>query len=301
MLNMPDFLVIGVAKAGTTSIYHYLAQHPHIAMSAVKEPDFFEFGEPDQPPPSLYPLRDRYVATLTAYQALFAGLPANMRSGEASSSNIEARACARISRYVPRARFICCLRQPVERAYSAFNMQLRNGNEPGLDFRRAYLDSPRRWAGRFELGLPTYAHHDARWYVERLTDWLTRFPRQQLHIGLYDDLTAHPVAFMRELYAYLEVDDRFLPDVSTAHNQGSSVRSVRMAWLLKRKALQQWASRLVPRPAQRRMGALLQGANRAPMPVLDPALRNELTLAQHDDILRLQDLIGRDLTHWLAT
>lgn len=56
-MNMTDFLVIGVAKAGTTSIYHYLAQHPQIAMSAVKEPDFFEFGEPEQPPPCLYPSR----------------------------------------------------------------------------------------------------------------------------------------------------------------------------------------------------------------------------------------------------
>jgi hypothetical protein len=300
MVKMPDFLVIGVAKAGTTSIYHYLAQHPQIAMSAVKEPHFFEFGEPGQPPPSLYPPRSWSVTTLPGYQGLFAGLPANRRLGEASPSNIEARACARISRYLPAAQFICSLRQPVERAYSAFNMQVRRGNEPEPDFRRAYLDSPRRWAGRFELGLSTYAYYDAGWYVERLTDWLTRFSRQQLHIALYDDLAADPVAFMRAIYAFLEVDDGFLPDVATAHNRGSSVRSGRMVWLFKRKTLRQWASRLIPRPARRRIGRLLRQINAAPMPLLDPALRSELTRPQHDDILRLQDLIGRDLSNWLA-
>jgi hypothetical protein len=301
MAQMPNFLIIGIAKAGTTSIYQYLAQHPQIAMSSLKEPDFFEFGEHDQSPPSIYPFRSWSVATLTDYQALFTALPATMRLGEASTSNIEARACARISRYLPSAQFICSLRQPVERAYSAFSMQLRRGNEPEPDFRRAYLDSPRRWAGRFELGLPTYAHFDAGWYVRRLIDWLTRFPRRQLHIGLYDDLTAAPVAFMRSLYAFLEVDDRFLPDVSIAHNRGSGVRSARISWLLKRQALRRWVGWLLPRPVRRHLVTSLHQLNRMPIPVLDPGLRNELTRPQQDDILRLQDLIGRDLTHWLAT
>jgi hypothetical protein len=50
-MTMPDFLVIGVAKSGTTSVYRYLAEHPQITMSAIKEPSFFEFGETDQSPP----------------------------------------------------------------------------------------------------------------------------------------------------------------------------------------------------------------------------------------------------------
>lgn len=129
----------------------------------------------------------------------------------------------------------------------------------------------------------------------------TQFPRQQLHVGLYDDLAAAPVSFMRDIYAFLEVDDGFLPEVATVHNQGYGVRSVRMTRLSKRQALRRWVRLLLPQPARRRIVKALQQMNRAPMPALDPALRHELTRPQHDDILRLQDLIGRDLTHWLAT
>jgi len=300
-MTMPNFLVIGVGKSGTTSVHTYLAEHPQIAMSAVKEPNFFQFGELEQPPPlngNPYPYA---IQTLTAYQALFAGLPPAALRGEASPSSFEARACDRISRYLPAAKFICLLRQPVDRAYSAFAMHIRCGKEPEMDFRRAYQDSTRRWEQRFEGFLSPYACHNAAWYVERLQDWLARFPRQQLHIRLYDDLKADPVGLMRKVYAFLGVDDSFSPDVSRIHNQGTGIRNASLNQFIRQNnPLKQWLRPWLPQSLRQKITRRLTSLNQTPLPPLDPALRNELTRPQNADILRLQDLIDRDLTHWLV-
>ncbi|PDV98288.1 sulfotransferase family protein [Candidatus Chloroploca asiatica] len=300
-MTMPNFLVIGVAKAGTTSLHAYLNQHPQIAMSQIKEPDFFEYGEVDQPPPASSAPYPYAIQTLTTYQALFADLPTTALHGEASPSNFEARACERISRYLPNAKFICILRQPVDRAYSAFAMHTKRGKEPETDFCRAYQDSARRWQKRFEGHLPAYACRNAAWYVERLQDWLARFPRQQLHISLYDDLKDDPVTFVRKVYAFLEVDDSFTPNVSQIYNQGAGIRSTSVNQFVRQNnRVKQWIRPWLPQPLRQKITRWLTNLNQVPLPPLDPSLRNELTRPQHDDILRLQDIVGRDLSNWLA-
>ena len=106
---------------------------------------------------------------------------------------------------------------------------------------------------------------------------------------------------MRRLHGFLEVDESFTPDVSRIHNRGARVRSVRLSRLMGPDfSLGRWARMWMPRPMRRAVGSRLREANRIPVPPLDPEIRNELTRPQHDDILRLQDLVGRDLTHWLA-
>lgn len=300
-MSMPDFLVLGPGKTGTTSLYSYLAEHPQISVSAIKEPNFFEFGEPDEPPRPVSPQRAFAVKTLAAYQALFADShPVKMR-GEASPSNIEVRACFRISRYLPTARFICSIRHPVERAYSSFAMHRRDGDEPEADFLLAYRDSARRWERRFEEALVPYARRNARWYVERLRDWFARFRRQQFHIGLYEDLKTDSASYVRSLYGFLEVDDSFIPDLSAVRNQGHGVRSMGVNRFLREDAtVKRWLRPWVPGSARRAIVRRLLDLNRAPLPPLDPQIRWDLTLPQRDAILRLQDLVGRDLTHWLA-
>lgn len=300
-MTMPDFLVIGVAKSGTTSVYRYLAEHPQITMSAIKEPSFFEFGETDQSPPLNFAPYPFAIRTLADYQALYMNLPANVLCGEASPSNIEARACQRISRYLPAAKFICLLRQPVDRAYSAFAMHRKLGNEPINDFYRAYQESACRWEERFNGVVTFYAYRNAAWYVERLQDWFARFPRGQLHIGLYDDLKTDAIDYMRKVYAFLEVDDAFTPNVAQIHNRGSGIRSRSAVRFVRQNTpVKQWLRLWFPHPVRRKIACWVNRLNQSTLPPLDPQVRQELTLAQQEDILRLQELIGRDLTHWLV-
>src|SRR5262249_36967074 len=134
------FLVLGVAKAGTTSLHSYLSQHPQIYMSRMKEPHFFAYGEAPLPAfigPGVDRLKDRIVATWDAYQTLFAEMNGERACGEVSTTNIMQRACERIKHYLPKARLIVILRQPAERAYSQFLHMRRYGWEPMADFAAA--------------------------------------------------------------------------------------------------------------------------------------------------------------------
>src|SRR5215210_1748036 len=141
---LPNFLVIGAGKSGTTSLYHYLRQHPDVYMSPVKEPLFFaaEGGRIRFPGPDGRMIsraaNPGAVTRMKDYRALFAGVSGKKAVGEASPQYLYTpEAPLRIKHYVPEAKLIAVLRNPVERAYSAFLHRTRLGREPLADFSEA--------------------------------------------------------------------------------------------------------------------------------------------------------------------
>src|SRR5688572_7713518 len=128
---MPNFLIIGAAKAGTTSLYSYLNQHPQIFMSPVKEPNFFALeGEKlNFRGPGDAQVINRYSITqLESYRAHFKGITQETCIGEASTLYLDhPKAVERIQHYTPKARLITILRDPVERAFSNFLHAVRDG------------------------------------------------------------------------------------------------------------------------------------------------------------------------------
>src|SRR5206468_5150499 len=129
VLMLPNFIVIGAAKAGTTALYWYLAEHPAVFMSRVKETNYFAFGL-DGEGRLLYgdPEVHRFpVRSLSEYEHLFANAADAAAVGEASPIYLECpQAAARIRTLLPGARIICSLRHPVDRAYSNYLMALRH-------------------------------------------------------------------------------------------------------------------------------------------------------------------------------
>ena len=139
----PNFFIIGAAKSGTTSLYHYLKQHPQIYMSPVKEPRFFAFhGETleidryDQL--SRADLRLILADSITKpsdYLALFNGVKDEKAIGEASPLYLQIpQVAARIHQFIPHAKLLAVLRNPIDRTYSQFLMHSRNGLAPSKDF-----------------------------------------------------------------------------------------------------------------------------------------------------------------------
>ena len=123
-MPMPNFLVIGANKSGTSSLYEYLGQHPEVYMSPVKEPLYF--SQSGKPPignrPDLVLQRDA-TRTLDEYLALFAGVTDEKAIGEASTSNLSnPRAPTCIREALPEAKLVAVLRHPAERAFSAYSM-----------------------------------------------------------------------------------------------------------------------------------------------------------------------------------
>ena len=129
-MTMPNFLIIGAMKSGTTALYYYLEQHPEIYMSPVKEPNFFSSQERENAAGA--------VARIGNYRDLFRGVSGETAIGEASHSYLyEPGAAAEIRRYAPEAKLIAILRNPIDRAYSHFLHMVRSGTEPLDDFAQA--------------------------------------------------------------------------------------------------------------------------------------------------------------------
>jgi hypothetical protein len=190
---LPDFLIIGAQKAGTTALFAYLRWHPEITGPSWKEVSFFD---------------RRYREDERAYRASFPAKPrqwlvARRRGrwplvGEASPSYIlHPLAPQRARDLVPQARLIAILRNPVDRAYSHYQHEVRLGREP-LSFQDALDREDERMRGEVERMAtePTY-FSDAWWnytyvergrYAEQLERWLAIFPRDQLLILFMEEL-----------------------------------------------------------------------------------------------------------------
>jgi hypothetical protein len=300
---MPNFLVIGAQKAGTTSLYHYLKQHPEVYMSPVKEPHFFasEGADPGfRGPVPRNSGRSLAITDLEAYRALFAGVSNETAIGEASPSYLgNPKAPGRIRRYLPEAKLIAILRNPVERAYSAYLHRVRDDRER-LDFARALREEEARARAN---STPGWYYKRAGFYHEQLTRYYELFEPDQIRVYLYEDLDTDPGGMLRELFAFLNVDETFVVDTSMRHGVTGIPRSRILRRFLRgsnpAKSVLRPLARSLVRPETRiKMVTTLNNMNLA-KPQMSPEVREALISSYREDILKLQDLIGRDLSDWL--
>ncbi|NEO53881.1 MAG: sulfotransferase [Okeania sp. SIO3B5] len=136
-MSMPNFLMIGAPKAGTTSLYEYLKQHPQVYLSEIKEPHFFSFEGRTQGfnDPSRANFIRKKVTKIEDYKKLFEEVKDEVAIGEASTSYIYIpEAVERIKKYVPDVKIIAILRNPADRAFSHYLQHRKNGTEVFLDF-----------------------------------------------------------------------------------------------------------------------------------------------------------------------
>jgi hypothetical protein len=293
LVTLPNFIIIGAAKAGTTALYWYLAEHPDVFMSPVKEANYFAYGRDaggrlvyGDPEVHQFP-----VTTLADYEQLLAGAGGAMAIGEASPIYLECpQSAARIRAMIPGARILCSIRHPVDRAYSNYLMYLRRRGrrlDPECD-----LDAGAAWA-----------HPDSRWmrigrYHEQLRRYFEAFPRSQIHVSLFEDLTRNPPALMRDVYRFVNVDPAFTPDFATPHAPGGMPASRWLEGLFGSSALRAAVEPWVPTRAANWVRRL-RTRNMRKAPPLPPALKQELTGHFREDIGATSELIGRSLQHWL--
>jgi Sulfotransferase family len=290
---LPNFIVIGAAKAGTTALYWYLAEHPDVFMSRVKETNYFAYGLNTQGG-LLYGDPDVHhfpVKTREEYERLFAETGDAVAIGEASPIYLECpQAAERIRSLIPGARIICSLRHPVDRAYSDYLMYLR---------RRGRRFDPSR-----ELTTTSvWARPDSRWmqvsrYHGQLSRYFEMFPRDRLHVFLFDDIKRNALAATQQVYRFLKVDSEFVPDFDTPHAAGGMPVSRLLEGFLTSGALRSALKPWVPVRAANWVRRLRSRTMRK-APPLPAELRRELTEHFREDIARTSELIGRNLEHWL--
>jgi hypothetical protein len=292
-VTMPNFFIIGAQKAGTTSLYYYLNQHPQVYMSPVKEPHFFEGMHADFKRPGR---RVAPVTDLRDYQALFDGVSDEHAIGEASASYLYSpKAPNLIQRTIPDAKIIAILRNPAERAYSNFVHLVQVGREPLASFAEALEAEEQRM--RDNWGSNWY-YKQKGFYYAQVKRYLETFGQEHVRIWLFEDLRDEPFGMMRDLFQFLDVDEGFVPDMSVEHN---------LSGLPRNESLYTWARKLSARHPVLVDRFFPAGLRRyvkrrivAKPPLFPAELRRQLIYTYREDVLKLQELIGRDLSPWLT-
>lgn len=299
MSREPNFIVIGAARSGTTALYQYLRRHPDIFMSNIKEPNFFAFEDCplDYAGPGAEFVNNS-VASWDDYCALFAEAPSGAMVGEASPLYLyAAQAPAGIKRRFPQIKMIAILRNPIEQAYSHYLYARAQMIEPLADFGDALAAQTQRQRDHWQ---PLFQYSEFPRYAEQLTRYFEHFGREQLKIFLYEDYLDDPQGVLREMFAFIGVDTAFSPDIAQHTNMGGNPKNAFVQWLVMRpNPLSRLFGGFLPLATRQRIRDMVsrRNINREEMPV---AARERLITALRDDITRLQALVGRDLSHWLA-
>jgi hypothetical protein len=314
--RLPNFFVVGTGKAGTTSLYGYLRQHPEIYMSPVKEPGFFaselHAGNLSEPLQRHLRLQSRSLAAvlddglpckpmgwLTGewddYLRLFQGASDGHAIGEASAAYLWSEtAAANIRERLPEAKIIMILRDPAERAFSQYLHQLSVGLT-GATFREHLRQCAT--ADRRTLS-PLYPFLEIGLYHQQVKRFLALFPANQLRIYWYEEAWRNPADLMACVFRFLNVDHSFQPDFSRHSHRRRAPRLAGPHHFLKRSGLWYPLKALVPTWMQSPLRQL--AFRRGSSLVMDPADRQFLVDYYRDDIRALAALLNRDLSPWLS-
>jgi hypothetical protein len=306
---LPNFFIVGTGKAGTTSLYDYLGQHPEIYMSPVKEPSYFasEIRAAHLSKPFEQHVR-RQSRQLAArlndgrpvkdlgwlagnwddYLRLFQNVRGEKAIGEASPAYLWSRtAAANIHATIPAAKIIMILRDPAERAHSHYLHQVATGLT--RQSFRSHLSSCERtdrsqlsvWHPFLEVGL----------YSQQVKRYLDVFPSPNIRIYLFEEAWVRPRQFLEGLFTFLGVDAAFRPDVSRKLLERRTPRLRNVHYVLKRSA--NW---VVPERLRERISKLLY---RSGGPAMNPQDRRYLVDYYREDVRLLSSLLNRDLSAWL--
>jgi hypothetical protein len=308
MMTLPNFLILGAPKCGTTSLYSYLGQHPEVFMSFPKEPTFFghegEDGLFNGPGDNNEIYRTRMITNLDAYSALFNGVTTQKAVGEASTFYLYLpKAVLRIKKYIPEAKMFAVLRNPADRAYSNYLHLVRQLREP-CTFTQALREEPSRIKNNWN----EFWHYKSMgFYSQQVKRYYDTFGRQQVHIYLHEDLQKDPLSLVKRIFEILQVDSSFIPDMSKKWNVGYMPKNpIREKFFYKLKNMSHFSKRHLPwrlRAPIRKTIALigrLERPDQVPRPAMPHDLRDSLLEDYREDILKLEELLQRDLSHWLS-
>ncbi|MBI5750777.1 MAG: sulfotransferase [Hydrogenophilales bacterium] len=294
-LHTPSFFCVGAQKSGTTALHHHLSRHPAVFLPSVKETHFFDDGHGE------WPLGiGHYLANY------FDGAPQDALAGEIDPEYLFfPEVPARLAQYFPAAKLIFILREPISRAYSHYWMTVRRGREP-LDFADALDAESERMRGD-HLSQSDFSYSRRGFYFEQVSRYLKYFPRGNLFFLLSEDLKREPQETLRRIYAFLDLPSiPYVPISEEESHQAYMPVSMGFQGLLDEKSrIKRVAKALLPVGVRRPMMGLMwwiQTRNRKPFKAspMAPALRAHLRDRFAPDIRQLQELIGRDLSHWLA-
>lgn len=310
-MKLPNFLVIGAAKSGTTSLYHYLGQHPQIYMSPVREPKFFQFvsgykhynfnGPGDQE------ANAHIITSIESYAQLFETGNKELALGESSPSYLYYRNVPeKIREILPDVKIMVILRHPIDRAYSNYLHLFSSGRETCWTFEQALKAESERIKQNWEY---FWHYKNQGFYYQHLKRYFELFDPDQIQIYLYEDYLGNPMETLRDMFVFLEVDQTFVPDLTQRHNTTTFIKSKMLfyGWqiLFNNQLIQATLKPLLSSDSNLSSmysfvrNSFMNTVTSQEKPLLSLETKKGLLNTYRSDILNLQDLIQKDLSHWL--
>lgn len=290
---IPNFLIVGAAKSGTTSLHSYLSQHPDIFMPKWKELSFF-IGDPFGPLNKVKKPESYYMA--------FSKVQSQSAVGEASTGYLyDESVPKRIKEVLGTIKIIIVLRNPVDTAYSLYNHQVRREGETLKTFEEA-LEAE---AGR--LSKPDFRENCYGWHAnyyyfhrglfhEQVKRYLDAFSKDNVLIFLFEELFTEPVRTTQRAFRFLGVDDAFVPIVKV-YNPAGEILNIPRFWY-DVGLFQKTISFVFSKNLFKKIPHLLRNVRRKPPQPINPTTAQKLAELFYDDICRLEQLIEKDLSTW---
>jgi len=294
--TLPNFLVVGAAKSGTTSLFHYLNQHQEIFIPKKKECRFFSNMPKGSQGPGDKRLDPTIVTDLDEYCALFESAGNKRAIGDVSPDYLYycRKSIPNVKRTLSDPKIIILLRNPVERAYSQYLHFVRDGREK-LSFAEALEQEKKRKQNNWEWA---WRYSEVGMYYEQVKAFMDNF--KNVRIYLFDDLKNDTLTLVQDVYRYLEIDATFIPTVKTKHNISGVPKNELWHEFLTSppRSISRLVNVLLPQKFIKKVEQNLKNRN-LKNPVMEPEIRKRLQKLYHDDIILLQKLLQIDLSHWL--
>ena len=315
MQHKPNFLIVGAVKAGTTSLHEYLQMHPQVYMSPVKETNYFSDADMlfdhfnVDYRQDINVALDKYLAgpmdtkihiahvrTAEQYALLFKNVSNELAIGEVSNSYLYCPGtAARIRAELPDAKIVMILRNPIERLYSQFLMNVKLGKIAERDLlKEIAADQAKAIKG---WGV-SHLYLEVGAYYAQVKRYFDLFPKEQIKVMFYDDYKLDPKAAMRDLFTFLGVDPAFEPDMSQRYNEAGMPRFGKLNYWLTQIGVYGLVKRLFSAGLKEKLKSLIY--TRKNIPTIQPEEKAWLVEYYKVDVQNLSKLINKDLNHWLS-
>lgn len=300
--GLPNFLIVGASKSGTTSLYRYLQHHPEVFLPGLKEPRFFVapiYRRLSKDDPRYEILMKDTVFTPEDYANLFSRANNAKAIGEASVAYLYYyhTSIPLIKKYLGDVKIIIMLRNPVDRAFSAYT-HLRRDRFETLSFEECLNREEDRRANNWSM---LNFFYDAGLYYRQVKAFMEQFRRVKVY--LLDELIKENRRVLKDTCNFLEVDPSFVPDFKTRYNvSGIPKNQALYSFFTKPNTFKRMVKPFVnaawPREKREKLVTSLI-AKTLTKPRLNPQTRRRLVALYREDILKLQTLLRQDLSHWL--
>jgi len=307
--SLPNFILAGALKSGTTSLYHYLNEHPQIYMARIKEPRFFissallkkeKLNNKFLRPYALVP-----VNNLEDYKSLYSNVKNEIAVGEASPQYLFTyeTTIPLIKKHLGDLKIIIILRNPINRAYSAYKHNRRyTPHTKHLNEKLSFIDALKIEDARIKTRnfSMMYYYKTMGLYYNQVKSYKDNF--SQVLVFNFEDLVNDPLSLIKKIYTFLEVDNNFMPNVEVKYNIARSKNSnfIHKAFLnFNNKTRMKIVQKIGKIVGNHNLGKIVNFLIKKDKSKPDEYCKIFLINEFREDILKLENLINEDLQDWL--